>query len=128
MAEELPKKCKYRYASLHFASTLVKTDDRLLVVFTIEYDEGTTRNVSLSEKGAMGDIVDKVCGKMAEMYSGRKTDSEKWSKMKILNLLGEDGWEMVHFDEKIFTEDGLMTIQSYIFKKEMKAEHPQKSK
>jgi len=117
MAEELPKKYKYRYASLHFSSILVKMDDKPLVVFTIEYDEGTTRNISLSEKGTMDDIVYKVCGKMAEMYSGRKTDSEKWSKMKILNLLGEDGWEMVHFHEINVTEDGLMTIQSYIFKK-----------
>ena len=66
---------------------------------------------------ATGEIVGKVCRKMAEMYSGGKTDSEKWSKMKILNLLGEDGWEMVHFDEMNVTEDGVMTIQSYIFKK-----------
>jgi len=119
MAEELPKKYQYKYASLYFSSNLVKTDAKHLVVFTIDYDEGTTRNISLSEKGAMGAIVDEVCRKMAEMYSGRKTASEKWSKIKTLNLLGEDGWEIIHFYEKDITDTGIIHIERYFFKKEM---------
>jgi hypothetical protein len=119
MAEELPKKHHYKYASLYFSSILVETDDKPLVVFTIDYDEGTTHNISLSEKGAMGAIVNEVCKKMAEMYSGRKTALEKWSKMKILNLLGDDEWEIIHVWEKDITDNGIIHIEKYFLKKEM---------
>ena len=118
-AEGLQNKIKYKYALLYFSSSAFKSDGKILVNFTIDYDEGTSRNISLNENGTMGEIVAEVCGKMAEIYTGIKSPSEKWSKMKILNMLGADGWEIIPFNWKDTTEGGLSHIEGYFLKKEL---------
>lgn len=118
-AEGLQNKIKYKYASLFFSSIALKSDAKILVNFTIDYDEGTNRNISLTEKGTMGEIVSEVCGKMAEIYTGTKSPSEKWSKMKILNMLGADGWDIIPYYWKDTTEGGLLHIEGYFLKKEL---------
>ena len=119
LAEGPQNKIKYKYASLFFSSIAFTSDNKILVNFSIEYDEGTSRNISLTEKGSMGEIVEKVCMKMAEIYTGIKSPSEKWSKMKILNMLGVDGWEIVPYYWKDTTENGLSHIEGYFLKKEL---------
>jgi hypothetical protein len=118
-AEGLSTKIKYKYASLFISSIGFKADDKILVNFIVDYDEGTSRNISLMEKGSMGEIDAEVYRKMAELYSGIKSPSEKWSKMKILNMLGADGWEIKPFYYKDTTDGGLMHIEGYFLKKEL---------
>ena len=118
-AEGIQNKIKYKYASLFFSSIALKSDDKIIVNFSVDYDEGTSRNISLSEKGTMGEIFAEVCRKMAEKYTGIKLPSEKWSKMKILNMLGADGWEIIPYYWKDTTDGGLMHIEGYFLKKEL---------
>ena len=118
-AEGLQNKIKYKYASLFFSSIALKSDDKILVNFSVDYDEGTSRNISLSEKGTMGEIVAEVCRKMAEKYTGIKSPSEKWSKIKILNMLGADGWDIIPYYWKDTTDGELMHIEGYFLKKEL---------
>ena len=125
LAEGLQNKIKYKYASLFFSSIALKSEDKILVNFTIDYDEGTSRNISVTEKGAMGEIVAEVCRKMAEIYTGIKSPSEKRSKMKILNMLGADGWEIVPHYWKDTTEGGLSHIEGYFLKKRITVERCQ---
>ena len=120
----------YEYCKLLITESTYENDDGKTVNFTSTVILSGRDNIELASSNnakaikiyeSKSPIMEKTNRDFYKLYSGQSYQGEKMTKVDILNLLGADGWEMVHADYtpwKTPIKDHPQEI--YLFKRKLK--------